>query len=456
MTPKLDKKLLSIILKNQKCAIEATEKTSPDYYHSSVRKYFEAVVHYLKDPSIKALPTRDMIEDFFGNEPIDEDLYTTLLCEDTSINEFGWLMEKVKLRYNDSLQGKVIGELHAIKSEPLTRERIEKINNTLKKSVTEVDAIYRQAVYKEGTLRDSATERAKAYVRVRDNPSLAQGVLSGFTTFDRITNGLHPGELMIIAANTGHGKSIVMHNYAVNAYLGGNNPFADPSSWDSSKGKNVLYFSLEMPKEVQERRIDSCIAGIYSNQIRDGLLSEEDEGKYLQVLDFQEAYEKHIYVVDMPKNVTPRDVELKYLEVCDLGFQPDLVVVDYLGIMGPNDTSGQDWQDLRIISAELHEFARIYEVPVLTASQVNRTKDGTERYHTDRIARSGGIPDNANVILQIASRPDEEARSDMVVYIIKMRDGEKGHFTLTKDFGRMRVVDIVDDHFMDDELEDLV
>jgi len=177
--------------------------------------------------------------------------------------------------------------------------------------------------------------------------------------------------------------------------------------------------------------------------------------KYFKTLQFQEKYLKHFHIVDMPRDVTTREIELKYLEVSDSEFKPDLIVIDYMGIMSPNNTTGSDWQDLGKISAELHEFARVYEVTVLSASQVNRTKDGQERYNNDRIARSGVIPTNANIIMQIANRPDESIRTDMIVYITKMRDGEQGHFILSKDFGKMKVIDVAYDSFIDEDEDDV-
>ena len=54
-------------------------------------------------------------------------------------------------------------------------------------------------------------------------------------------------------------------------------------------------------------------------------------------------------------------------------------------------------------------------------------------------------------------RPDEELRTDMPIYITKMRDGEKGQFTLSKDFAKMKVIDLVDSTYIDeDEDEDLI
>ena len=158
----------------------------------------------------------------------------------------------------------------------------------------------------------------------------------------------------------------------------------------------------------------------------------------------------------MPSGVTPREIELKYIESCEeWGVKFDILVIDYLALLEP-DFKGKasgDWLDLGMVSEAFHNLARVHKIPVVTATQLNRPKDPNKPQHsTDRIARSNMIPDNANIILQIACRGDDEhTRMDMPVYITKMRDGEKGSFTLTKDFARMKVIDMVDETFGDND-----
>jgi replicative DNA helicase len=120
--------------------------------------------------------------------------------------------------------------------------------------------------------------------------------------------------------------------------------------------------------------------------------------------------------------------------------------------MSPNESGDSDWLSLGIIAAELHELARVYEIPIVTGSQVNRPKDPSrQEYSTRRVARSDMLTNSANVIVQIACRENEDTRTDMPIYITKMRDGEKGYFVLSKNFAKMKVVDIMDEDFEDDD-----
>ena len=455
----LDKKILSLALNDKKYAMELANATTHSYYSPDMQWLFVALMHYFKDPNIKSIPTREMIEEYAGDNNPDKHLalFDEVKKTEADPNEFNWMLEKLRFRYNDKVQRETRDKIDELVARaPASKERVEEINKLMKKSIVEIDSIRKRSTYKEGSLRESASDRAKKYEYLEAHPESARGILTGFSTFDRITNGLHPGEFMLIAGDTGTGKSILMQNVAVNAYLGKNTLDTPIENWDDS-GRNVLFFSLEMPKETMERRIDACLAEVYSNHIRDGLLCEDDKRKYFKALKFQKEYNKELYIVDMPKGATTREIELKYLEICETKFKPDLIVIDYLGIMSSNDSTGSDWQDLGIISAELHEFARVYEISVLSGSQVNRTKDGSERYDTSRIARSAVIPTHANIIIQIGCRSDEYLRTDMPIYIIKMRDGERDQFTLSKDFARMKVVDLVDTTYVDgDEDDDII
>ena len=463
MSLDLDKKILSYALKDKKYMMELSNSINVKYFSKEMQWLFNTANKHFIDPKFKEIPSREIIKEQLNKEYSDEKVINNYLkivddikTDDIDASEFTWYLNKLRIRYNCLVQDECSAGVDRVRrSELEEQEKIEKSNQILKEAVVNIDSIYKQQVYKEGSLSESAKERFERYKAVEANPELARGILTGFKEFDRKTNGLHDGEMMIVAGDTGTGKSVLMHNIGVNAYLGSNHPFM-PLDAIRDDGHNVLYFSLEMPKESMERRVDSCLAGVYYNHLRDGMLSEEDKRKYYQSVKFQMAYKKQFYTVDMPKGATVREIELKYMEICETKFKPDLVIVDYLGIMSTsNKSDGQDWLDLGDISAELHEFCRVYHIPTITGSQVNRQKEGSKIEHsTSRLARSSMVPNNANIIIQIACREDEDTRTDMPVYITKMRDGEKGAFILSKDFGKMKVVDMTDETFAVGEEED--
>lgn len=463
MTNSLDDIILAFALKETKYTMDLVDSFDSKYFEDKIW-LFDIIKSYFTDPKFKEIPTVDVIIErvkknySLSEEKINEyvnDFKKLKELSDTLNSGWGWYVEKLRKRFNNKVQKNCAENILKTLNQNLDEsEKTEKVNNLIKETAASIDSIYKKQVFKEGGVGDRAPERWNKYEFIEKNPESAKGILTGFGELDRITNGLHPGEFMIIGGETGSGKSIVMHNIGVNAYLGKNNPLKinDANDIQQDTGCNVLYFSLEMPIDSIERRIDSCIGDVYYNQLRDGKLSEEDKKKYKKILYFQKKYNKNFYIVDMPKNVTTREIELKFNEISETKFKPDLVIIDYMGIMSANSPVS-DWLDLGLISAELHEFARVYNIPVITGSQLNRSKEGVKKdYSTDRIARSSMISTNANIIIEIESRgSDEYLRTDIPIHIAKMRDGEKGSFTLTKNFGKMKVIDLVNETFSNDE-----
>lgn len=456
----LDKKILAYALRDKILAMELHNASIDSSFLSpECRWLYSKSMEHFNNPKYRDVPTRDIISEYIVDaDPEEASGILELFDEVTSLNldqkEFTWYVDKLKTRKNEQLQKSLVKEAHSIIKSG-EKESLDKVNRLMRETVVNIDSLYKRETYEEGSLRDSAKQRADYYKQLEANPEIAQGILTGLTEFDRITNGLHPGEFMIVAGATGTGKSIVMHNIGVNAYLNGNDPLLGAEN-AMRKGYNVLYFSLEMPLNNLARRVDSCMARIPYNEIRDGMLSPESKRDYFKALKFQLEYPYNFHIVDMPKGATTREIELKYLELSETQFKPDLVIVDYLGIMSPNEEGDSDWLALGKISADLHEFARTYSIPVITGSQVNRPKDPTkQQYSTDRLARSDMVTNNANIIIQIGCRDDEYARTDMPIYIVKMRDGQKGSFILSKDFSKMKVIDMVDESYAGDDDDDL-
>jgi len=280
---------------------------------------------------------------------------------------------------------------------------------------------------------------------IKNNPELAQGIHVGFREFDRITNGLQESELLLIGGESSSGKSTFAMNMALNAWRGKNKipdtveEFTD--NFDNS-GKNVLVLTIEMPFDSFRRRADSCIAGIPLYGLRDGTLNSSEIEKFKASLLFQEHYPKEFKIVDIPRGCTIQQIESKFLETC-YDYVPDLILIDYISLMTPDENHGSDWLNLGRLAEQVHEFTRTYTSRVISPVQLNRPPKNGDNGSADqhRVGRSIMLPQNANIVLNIETRKDEELRPDMIVRIAKMRDGEKGSFVLHKRFDIMRVYD---------------
>jgi replicative DNA helicase len=196
-----------------------------------------------------------------------------------------------------------------------------------------------------------------------------------------------------------------------------------------------------MPYDQCFNRTISCLSNIELYGIRDATLSPEELQSLYNACGFVESYPYKFEIVDIPRGVTVEQIEERYLEALSR-YNPDVVVVDYLGLLEDSEASGDDWLKLGYIAGKLHELSRVYGCAMLTAVQLNRlAKNSENRIGLHRFGRSSLIATHATLCLQIETRPDEHQFSDMPVHIIKNRNGSLGHFSLRRDFSRSSLQD---------------
>lgn len=409
---------------------------NPDYRYvfSTIEEYYS---RYKTPPSYKIL-----------GEMVEEDIDATQLVNileytDSEESEILFYVDQVRKRYNAEI---------AIKLSRSISERnvdVDEFNSSIINVAAKIERLKRTSVFAEGEFSKSAEDRFNDYLFTEQNPNIATGVMSGFPEIDDYTYGIKPSELMIISGASSSGKSLLMMNYAINAWLGPNRP-QDGSGSVLEGGKNVVYFTLEMSKRQLEQRIDANTADIRHRAIMRGQLSDEEKMRWRSCLEFQKSYDKKFYIVDMPRGSRTIDIEARYDSILS-EFTPDLVVVDYLGIMKPNKDFGQDWLEVGHVAEDLHEFCRNKNIAVLTAAQRKAKNKATKGQSNDleELGRSKMIGDNANIVLLIEQRDDEHLLDDMVIHIVKNRDGAKGEIKLYKEFEKSKVTSIPDNWVSD-------
>lgn len=375
----------------------------------------------------------------------DSDILEFIEAKECAENEVGYFLDEIKERYNKFLVEKLTEVAAGIEHEG---ESVRDFNDELKKVVAKTERLYRQDVFSEGDITDSTRDRINDYRYTAENPDEIKGFLSGYKSLDDYTWGVKNSEMLVIGGASSSGKSLLMMNMAVNAWLGSNAPTKGVTS--HSDGKNVLFISLEMSKKQLEQRVDAGVADVAHRSLARGQLTHEEELRWLKSLEFQDKYEKKFYILDMPRGTTMGEIEAKYETI--LGeFRPDAVFVDYLQLMKPTSTTaGSDWLDVGKVSEELHEFCRKKNIPVVTAAQRKAAQKRASGKKVDDVGledlgRSKMIGDNAAIVLIIANREDESLREDMELHIVKNRDGAKGKVLLKKVFDKSRIEPLPDD-----------
>ena len=239
-------------------------------------------------------------------------------------------------------------------------------------------------------------------------------------------------------------NSMFLNNMAIQMYMQNNRVNMDPSEY--TKGYNVTYFSLEMPYEDCFRRTLARMADVQEYGIRDARLGKAEAKGISQTGKFIKNYPHTFEIVDVPRGFSTDQLEMMFEEI-KADYIPDVVFIDYMGLMEDADSDSDDWLKLGKLAGKVHEFARAHSIPVVTAVQLNRIDPGQKKSENKaiglhRIGRSSLIAHHATVIIQIETRPDEETHDDFIYHIIKNRHGQsnKSH-NIWKNFNKCSIID---------------
>jgi replicative DNA helicase len=277
--------------------------------------------------------------------------------------------------------------------------------------------------------------RGKGYILARDelpklidqidewqrNPDGLRGLGTGFIDFDRITGGLRPGDLVIVAGRPSMGKTTFAMNIAENAAL------------ELKKRAAVAVFSMEMPSDQLLMRMLASIGQVPLAAIRSGKLNDEHWNRLVGASG--QLRDAKMFIDETPA-LTPTELRARARRIKrEHGL--DLLVVDYLQLMQVPGTQDNRATEIAEISRGLKALAKELHVPVIALSQLNR---GVEQRENKRpvmsdLRESGGIEQDADIILMLyrdeVYNPQSPQKGVSEVIIAKHRNGEIGTFNLT-------------------------
>lgn len=246
------------------------------------------------------------------------------------------------------------------------------------------------------------------------------GVTSGFTEFDRITSGLQPGDLIVVAGRPSMGKTMFAMNIAEHAAIKHEN--------------TVLVFSMEMPAESLAMRMLASLGRIEQQRIRSGQLHEDDWPRLTSAISMMSSKK---LLIDDSGGLSPFELRAKARRVArsygDLG----LIVIDYLQLMRVPGHHEHRAAEIAEISRSLKALAKELNVPIIVASQLNR---GLEQRPDKRpmmsdLRESGAIEQDADLIAFIyrdeVYNKDSLDKGTAEIIIGKQRNGPTGTMRLT-------------------------
>lgn len=259
----------------------------------------------------------------------------------------------------------------------------------------------------------------KAFATVEklyNRKELITGVPTGYAGIDRMTAGLQPSDLIIIAARPSMGKTSFAMNIAQHAAL--------------VEKIGVAIFSLEMSKEQLVMRLLSSVGRIDSQRIRTGKLHSDDWMKLTRAVGM--LTDAPIYIDDTPA-ISVLEMRAK---VRRLASQYDIgvIVVDYLQLMRGRHDSENRTQEISEISRSLKALAKEHHVPVIALSQLNRGLESRtdKRPMMADLRESGAIEQDADVICfiyrdEVYNKSEDNPEKGIAEVIIgKQRNGPTG------------------------------
>src|SRR3990167_8139404 len=181
------------------------------------------------------------------------------------------------------------------------------------------------------------------------------GLSTGFADFDRLTAGLQPGDMVVIAGRPSMGKTSFAMNIAEFAAL--------------KQSKPVLIFSLEMPAEQLVLRMISSFGRIDQQKVRAGQLSDADWDRVSSAIGV--FSESKMYIDDTPA-LSPIELRTRARRVARMHNGLGLIVIDYLQLMTSPMSHENRTNEISEISRSLKAIAKEFNVPVIALSQLNR------------------------------------------------------------------------------------
>jgi replicative DNA helicase len=273
--------------------------------------------------------------------------------------------------------------------------------------------------------------------RLHEQQNAVTGVTTGFIDLDKLTAGLQPSDLIIIAGRPSMGKTAFCLNIAENAALKGD--------------AGVAFFSLEMSKEQLAMRMLCSQAHVDLARVRTGHLTDR-EFRELAEAAARLSYAP-IYIDDTPAlSVLELRSKARRLHR-DPNARLKLIVVDYLQLMRGSESRDSREQEISEISRALKALAKELHVPVIALSQLNRQVENRSppKPRLSDLRESGAIEQDADVIGFIYREEvyveDSDKKGVAEIIIAKQRNGPIGSVELTflREFTRFENREVMPD-----------
>lgn len=415
-----ERSVLGAILVNNEAIFKVLEigLEARDFYRDAHQRLFETVI---------SLSER--------GEPVDLVTLTSALRDRGVFETIGGTATLTSLFEDSFAIGNVIYYAKIVREKAILRRMIDisaEIAGAALDGVEDVEAFLDDAERKVFNVADSKFNKSFSSMQdilisamhsieaLSERKGDVTGLATGFHEFDKITSGLHGGQLIIIAARPAMGKTSL---------------FLSAIQYAAIQQKAVTaVFSLEMAKEELGVRMLSGLSRIDAKRLKIGRLADRDWGRLAQAADL---LSKAKIFIDDSGEITVMDIRARCRRLLAQEKKLDLIVVDYLQLMKGTKaaTKGGDSsreREISEISRNLKGLAKELKVPIIALSQLNRGVESRQdkRPMLSDLRESGAIEQDADMVCFIyrdeVYHKDTEDRGVAELIIAKHRAGETG------------------------------
>lgn len=399
------------LLENRNYFRRVVNNLDPKYFSEE----FEPVISEIRDYHNKydKVPDYSVLVNVLSNKDFSDSLLekiesTVGECKDMDFNPSAdeeWLFDETKQFANDRAVFKVLQEgAHELNKDEKKRD-YGRIYNKMQSAISidwDEDLGYEYS---------DLVEFDSRYDRLQD---VSKRIPTGIKKIDEAIGGGILGAtkfLGVYAGSAGLGKTLILGNTTVNAV---------------KDGKNVLYISFEISQDELGKRVDAAFTGLKVNELTS--MKKEVKRRIKEEYSKSEKPGRLIIKEYPPSAVNANEVEA-YVQQLKLkrDFSPDIIVLDYLGIMKPIQTMvANSYEKGKFVSEELRALSSKLNVPILSATQYNRSGYNKETVGLEAMADSMAIAHTADLVISLTQTDEDKENSHVRFEVTKSRLSAKG------------------------------
>ena len=406
--------VLGAMLINREAVTQAVEMLRPeDFYREAHRLVFEAMVNLFHSDRGDAIDLITVTEKLKKDDLLEKvggiafvtSLANTVPTAANIVYHAKIVLEKSRLRQLINAATEIAGTAYE------DSEDVEVLMDKAEKSILGIAANQRTS---EFTSMEAILLETFFKIEHRaENRGMLIGLPSGFRDLDKLTSGLQPSDLILVAARPSMGKTAFTLNIATFVAV--------------RQKKPVAFFSLEMSKEQLVQRMLCSEGGVDSQRLRNGDIDDEEWSKLVPAAD--RLSNSPLYIDDTP-GITVMELRSKARRLkAEHGLS--LVIIDYLQLMqGRGNKNGDNrQQEISEISRSLKALARELGVPVIALSQLSRSVEARtiKRPMLSDLRESGSLEQDADIVMFLYREDyyDKESSNQNITEVIvaKHRNG---------------------------------